>query len=82
MHYIPVKDMSRQRAVETMHQYVALINDKNDPEIINYVIPTREENPRIVCLNPIPIDPLDYHNIRLMMDDITGTVNDFFNANE
>lgn len=81
VHYVPVGNMSRTHAQEIMAQYSAMVHINDDPEIIHYVIPSKDEH-CIECLNPIPIDPTEYHNIRLMMDDITQTVNEFIQTNE
>ena len=66
VHYISVGNMSKQDVAQYLHKIKTEIIPK-DEDVINYVIPTREET-KVECLNPKLVSEDDYKQAKSLLD--------------
>ncbi len=83
VHYIAVGGKTTEQARERMKQYADVLK-KGDtkPNILNYIIPIKDSDSRIECLNPKLVDGSEYENAKKSLDEIKEKISHFISSDE
>lgn len=67
VHYVAVGHKSPSKTREYIQHYMEVFDSKDDG-IISYIIPTRDENTRLECINPKLVTPAEFDDARRILD--------------